>query len=47
LLIALAAALLFVATAAAQQVPNWVPVTLGSAGGTICALLLLDLLRRS
>ena len=35
------------ATAAAQQVPNWVPVTLGSAGGTICALLLLDLLRRS
>jgi len=33
------------ATAAAVHVASWVPITLGSLGGTLTALLLLDLLR--
>jgi ubiquinone biosynthesis protein len=33
------------ATAAATNLANWVPVTLGSLGGAFTALLLLDLLR--
>jgi hypothetical protein len=33
------------ATAAAVHVASWVPITLGSVGGTFVVLLLLDLLR--
>jgi hypothetical protein len=33
------------ATAAAVHVANWVPITLGCLGGSLTALLLLDLLR--
>jgi predicted unusual protein kinase regulating ubiquinone biosynthesis (AarF/ABC1/UbiB family) len=33
------------ATAAAVHVASWVPITLGSVGGTFVLLLLLDLLR--
>jgi hypothetical protein len=34
------------ATAAAQHIANWVPITLGSVGGGLTLLLLLDLARR-
>jgi hypothetical protein len=34
------------ATAAAAQVDQWVPITLGASGGALTLLLLLDLVRR-
>jgi hypothetical protein len=34
------------ATAAAQQVARWVPITLGAAGSALAVILLTDLVRR-
>ncbi|MDQ2910010.1 MAG: hypothetical protein M3R39_03195, partial [Actinomycetota bacterium] len=34
------------ATASAQHVDRWVPLTLGSTGGALALLLVLDLFRR-
>ena len=34
------------ATAAAQHVERWVPITLGVVGGTLALVLISDLIRR-